>query len=359
MQMTYLAVLFNEKTVFNHRKNTFLEKSIVQTENNKSNQLKSHQSLKLAVFQRKYFSEPLLRMTSVFLFIFFTFHFALSLVNATDFQELVDGLTNGHTFRWTVTPANCDLISSSGTINQYKASQTLSGEIDNWEYFYDPRFGPQHYFAVSTEQIAFDTAGLDAPYYKLYALRVYQNETATFTVETVAPNPEVWNQTSSARYLCELSKVKEVSFMKKEAKAYRLSTLKELDQALSQGRRVRYVSDYSKCSIDSDLGMGAIGGSNLDSAYEIAYDSDNDQSERAQDRNISEMTWGRKTLIQNYQGEGYVYDVVQGLLSASLNIVNLTASDILTTSYREEYIETFTCSLSADLGAMRFYAQQD
>jgi hypothetical protein len=69
------------------------------------------------------------------------------------------------------------------------------------------------------------------------------------------------------------------------------------------------------------------------------------------------LIWNRRTLIKNYQGSGYVYDTVIGDYSSIDQNAAITASDILTTSYEEEYIETFSCSMDCAVGAMRAYEE--
>ena len=125
-----------------------------------------------------------------------------------------------------------------------------------------------------------------------------------------------------------------------------MCSLTDVKDSLREGERIRYVTDYSKCEIDSDEGMGAIGGSNLHSTYDIIPNGD--------DNFI--ISWNRRTLIKNYQGEGYVYDVVLGTIDSTTSLSNLTASDITTTTYNEEYIETFICDVGCGSdAAMRIF----
>ena len=62
-----------------------------------------------------------------------------------------------------------------------------------------------------------------------------------------------------------------------------------------------------------------------------------------------------RTLIKNYQGPGYVYDVVEATLTANNMSVSITASDMTVSGYEEYYVETFTCGFDIASGAMRFY----
>lgn len=50
------------------------------------------------------------------------------------------------------------------------------------------------------------------PYYRLTTLRVYADDTATFTLETVDPVVVNWNQTSSTVYKCLLNDEEQVQF---------------------------------------------------------------------------------------------------------------------------------------------------
>ena len=52
-----------------------------------------------------------------------------------------------------------------------------------------------------------------------------------------------------------------------------------------------------------------------------------------------------------------MYDVVESIYNSEEGNLSLTASDILTTTYEEEYVETFFCSLNCEEeSAARFYA---
>lgn len=117
--------------------------------------------------------------------------------------------------------------------------------------------------------------------------------------------------------------------------------------------------------------MGATGGSSLDPYYDIILSTQgilpfhHPISSFSSfvlysylDNNAYNITWNRRTLIKNYQGSGYVYDTVIGDYSSSTNIVSITASDILTTTYLEEYIETFTCLFDCiNGGGMKIYEE--
>ncbi len=127
---------------------------------------------------------------------------------------------------------------------------------------------------------------------------------------------------------------------------WQMCSLGDVKAALRKGERIRYVTDYSKCVLDSEESMGAIGGSNLHSTYDIV-------AETAEDFAIF---WKRRRLIKNYLGEGYVYDAQQAHLDSASLVATLTASDITTTSYEEEFIDIFSCDFGcSDDSAMRLF----
>lgn len=262
-------------------------------------------------------------------------------VQGMTYDDVVKKLVSGYELIYHLQPSACELVSGQ-EINREDTS--FSSTIDNWELFYDKRFGPTPYFAAGREEICYNTTGAGVPYYTLETLRVYENELATFTIETADPTVTNWAQTSETVYSCQLS---DVSFTSRDAASFEMCSPGDVRAALRKGERIRYVTDYSKCAIDSDDGMGAIGGSNLHSSYDIAAEG------AAGDFAIS---WNRRTLIKNYQGEGYVYDVVLGRLDSASRVSTLTASDITTTSYEEEYIETFSCDFGCgNDSAMRLF----
>lgn len=118
-----------------------------------------------------------------------------------------------------------------------------------------------------------------------------------------------------------------------------LQNMDEIIQAVDEGRRVTYVTEYEKCYFEGDVSMGAIGGSSLDTSYDITGDN---------------VNWQRRTLIKNYQGKGYVYDAVQFRASRVDESVLISASDIITTTYNAEYVESFSCKLNE---SVMFYAE--
>jgi hypothetical protein len=273
----------------------------------------------------------------------FSLGLSLNLSDGSKYDEVVKELYNGRTYSYTVDPSQCSLQSGEAL-----SGSRYSNVIENWELFYDKRFGPKPYFAVSTEQLMYDTAGNGIPYYRLTTLRVYNDDSATFTHEIVDPLVVNWNQTSSTVYKCSLSDEKQVIFQLRGGEVNQLCSSEALAQSLKDGNRVRYVTEYAKCLIDSEQGMGATGGSALDPYYDITYSQGSD----------FHLIWNRRTLIKNYQGSGYVYDTVIGDYSSIDQVASITASDILTTSYEEEYIETFTCSLDCAVRAMRVYEEK-
>lgn len=256
------------------------------------------------------------------------------------YNDVVKKLESGYELIYHLKPSDCELTSGPQISRE---DMSFSSTIDNWELFYDKRFGPVPYFATGREEISYNTSGAGVPYYTLDTLRVYENDVATFTIETADPTVRNWVQTSESVYSCQL---RDVSFTSRNSRSLQMCSLGEVAAALRKGERIRYVTDYSKCAIDSDDGMGAIGGSNLHTTYDIVPDEGDDFA----------ISWNRRTLIKNYQGEGYVYDVVLGHLDSASQVSTLTASDITTTTYDEEYIETFSCHFGCgDDSAMRLY----
>lgn len=67
-------------------------------------------------------------------------------------------------------------------------------------------------------------------------------------------------------------------------------------------------------------------------------------SDKASSGNNAIFDWGRKSMFKNYQGPGYVYDVVKGSLDSAAGTAHFSASDMETTTYKSYYIETFDCA---------------
>jgi hypothetical protein len=130
--------------------------------------------------------------------------------------------------------------------------------VDNWEYFYQG-FGPQKYVAMGNENLLFDVEGKNKPFYRLNTLRVYENNSATFTIEAVNTTVYDWAQVNYVKYLCDMSNSNHIRFRQRSTENTRLTSMEQIMSALSDGYNVRYVSEYAKCYINGELGMGATG----------------------------------------------------------------------------------------------------
>jgi hypothetical protein len=266
-------------------------------------------------------------------------------LTGTDFNSVLDDLTSGNLLQWIAMPAQCTPLSSSE--NAITIPGKLVATIDDWEYFYDPRFTPQKYFATSIEHLVFDENGDGDPYYRLTTLRFYDNNTVELSFETISPSypKRFWVQTGFVSFSCSLED-DSIQMIHKGGPSLTWNMLHSLDDvmnAIDGGARVTYVTRYANCSVDSSESMGAIGGSSLDQSYELETDM---------------LKWKKVSLIKDYQsrtGKGYVYDAVEANANFSSGMINFTASDITTTTYSETYIETFTCEINI---AVTFYADQ-
>lgn len=121
------------------------------------------------------------------------------------------------------------------------------------------------------------------PYYRLTTLRVYQDDTATFTFEIADPTVVNWNQTSTSVYKCSLTDENQVKFELHGSEVAQVGGLSALPfviflkicsanvliASLQSGKRVRYVTEYAKCFFEGEEGMGATGGSSLHTYYDI------------------------------------------------------------------------------------------
>jgi hypothetical protein len=120
----------------------------------------------------------------------------------------------------------------------------------------------------------YDTKGENPSFYRLNTLRVYENNTATFTIELVNTTVVNWSQIGYAQFLCDLKDERQVKLQKRSSKSMQLRTMEDIINALSAGLDVRYVSEYANCYIDGELGMGATGGSNLHNSFDIHFDTE-------------------------------------------------------------------------------------
>ena len=196
------------------------------------------------------------------------FFSAFYVASAIKFDEVLNTLYSGGTYSYAVFPNRC--VQTYGGENALLAS-AYSALIDNWEYFYEG-FGPQKYFAAGSENLMYQVKGESKPFYRLNTLRVYDNSTATFTMEFVNTTSYDWSQSGYVKFSCDMNDEKQIKFQRRASSSTLLITMEEIATALSEGFNVRYVSEYAKCYIDGELGMGATGGSNLDSSFDLRFE---------------------------------------------------------------------------------------
>ncbi len=134
-------------------------------------------------------------------------------VQGMTYNDVVKNLESGYELIYHLQPSACQLVSGQEVSRE---DTWFSSTIDDWELFYDKLFGPTPYFVTSREEINYNTTGAGVPYYTIETLRVYENELATFTIETADPTVKNWAQTSETVYSCQLS---DVSFTSRDSKS--------------------------------------------------------------------------------------------------------------------------------------------
>jgi len=260
--------------------------------------------------------------------------------NLHSYKELTSALYEGRLVSWSVNIPACSLLMGSADIIDKYQKLAVSGTLDTWERFFDSKFGPLDYLSSSESQLEFADSEDSAvtPFYRINTIRIYENNSATLQVETVDPQPSGWVQSGTAKWLCDFTSVaSSASLVDMSGKTEEIGGADDLKVALQGGSQVRYLAEYSKCIFDGEgLGMNASAGANLWSS--------SDRVSSSGDNANTIFDWSRKSMFKNYQGPGYVYDVVKGSLDSAAGLAHFTASDMETTSYKAYYIETFDCA---------------
>ncbi len=269
------------------------------------------------------------------------------------YDEVIDSLESGHLVNWNADLTQCELLESSDSIMS-EASVFIHGNLNNYERFYSPAFGEQKYLSASESKLDFPLGEVSEkkPYYTISTVRMYDNSTVAFSLEHVDPlpdptSPAEWQQSAIASWTCDMKTGMKFSTKPQSTDAQlpgRVQpSLDALMTALKEGYEVRYIVHYDKCLIDGQPATkyGAAGASVLTTAYDMTKSSD--------------LQWNRSSMFKNYQGAGYVYDVVEATLSSKTKRVDFTASDLLTNTLEQAYEETFDCGVEGKDAAVQFY----
>lgn len=249
---------------------------------------------------------------------------------------------------WSINIPACSLLTGSADITDKYQKLAISGTLDTWERFFDAKFGPLDYLSSSESQLEFADSEDSpvTPFYRINTIRIYENNSATLVVETVDPQPSGWVQSGSSKWLCAFTSASAdasagVTLVDMSGKTEEIGGANDLKASLQGGLKVRYLAEYNNCIFDGEgLGMNASAGANLWSSSDRSSSSSSSSENNAN----TIFDWSRKSMFKNYQGPGYVYDVVKGSLDSTAGMTHFTASDMETTTYKAYYIETFDCA---------------
>jgi len=297
-----------------------------------------------------------LKTLVVYITLFAVLGVALSLSKdraLTSYDEVIDSLESGHLVSWNADLTQCILLGSSDS-SISDSSVFIRGNLNNYERFYAPAFGTQKYLSASESKLDFPVGEISdkKPHYTISTVRMYDNSTVAFSLEYVDPLPDPttpaeWQQTALSAWTCDMKAGMQFSTKPQSADSQlpgRLEpSLDALKAALEKGYEIRYIVHYDKCLMDGQPATkyGAAGAAVLTTAYDMTKSGD--------------LQWNRSSMFKNYQGSGYVYDVVEATLSTKTKRVDFTASDMLTNTLEQAYEETFDCGIEGKDAAVQFY----
>ncbi|KAK6195370.1 hypothetical protein SNE40_000817 [Patella caerulea] len=236
-----------------------------------------------------------------------------------DFNSLIKALTTGHEVRYFISPDQCQVSSPSGK------TMVQGGYIEDFEYFFDPLFGPQHYFGFSTSNVALNKSGELVTVLKEGF--VYEQDGVHLRITTLTSDLSIVLDIVTIN--CSISTFgSSVQFFTGLKQLTPISSTNDLYTALKHGASVRFTADYRGCT---GISAGAISGGVI---------QDYDFVEATQ-----EVAVTQSKLITNYQGAGFATDIVIGQFFGN-NSVTFYASDVTVSTHQPVYKENIYCSLS-------------
>ncbi|XP_067659758.1 uncharacterized protein [Haliotis asinina] len=238
------------------------------------------------------------------------------------FDEIFNSLVQGQLVRYYLKTSDCAVSGGQGA----GALPQLGGFIDTFEYFNDPAFGPTPYFGFSAfipERNA--TGGLVI---LLKEGLVYKTGDVKLRLTTLSVDYQT--VINKQNLVCKIgSKTSNGSamFFSGGRTIKQLTTFSSFVSALQSGAHVRFVVNYGLCN----LGVKAIGGGRIED-FEVSADG-------------SMVKSSQFKIITNYQGEGYVEDIVIGSFYSNSSAIFI-ASDVMVDTNDDVYVEEIDCEIN-------------
>ncbi|ESO91310.1 hypothetical protein LOTGIDRAFT_228780 [Lottia gigantea] len=229
-----------------------------------------------------------------------------------NFDNLIKRMKGGSVIRFVIDPQYCKSNNSD---------VIYGGDIEVFEFFFDSIFGPDQYFGFSESAVAVNsTGGVVTVLKEGY---VYNNSGVQLKLTTLAP--DLTTVLDKSMVACQFQG-KGVLFYESRKQISTLESFQELTKALLNGQDVRFTADYRSCP---PISAGALSG-------DFTFTKDGDQ--------ITKLTFSQSKVITNYQGSGYVTDIVIGHIFQN-GSVTFYASDVQTFNHKPVYKETIRCKL--------------
>lgn len=249
-------------------------------------------------------------------------------------DALLKALFSGYPVRYRATLSTCVMGTPSGVVTP---PQEIVAFVDAFEFFNDTqRFFMEPHIGFSSSSQSVDFTGVQM---ELTEVRVYT--TGRVSVDLSFLSGDLRQLLGKVSYNCTTATgnlaSNSVTFMKEVVTLTALVTYQDLRDALTNGSRVHSVSDYKHCSINAT----AVGGSAI---MDVKLYPDR-------------MTSSAVKTITNYQGPGYVYDIVTTTYWANGSVI-ATASDRDVVTFQSYYVEQIDCGVLGD-GAATFYSLSD
>ncbi|XP_064615553.1 uncharacterized protein LOC135479593 [Liolophura sinensis] len=263
------------------------------------------------------------------------------------FEEIITALSHALPVTLYIDVPTCKLGNSSNksteTLNAGDdfAIQGYSVDIDTFELFNSSVFGPYPYFGFSDTPIVRTSRG---DMFQLREGKFYSVGGIFLTVTWL--NPANYSRAQQFIFGCQLhdptrGNSGQIMAVTSDLNLTRVNSFGQLVSAIKSGYNFRFYVRYMNCKQGPKVNAfagGIIEGMNLDPMGKS-------------------VSFGKSKLITNYQGSGYVTDVVTGVIYENGFYATFTASDDYVQTFKRVYIETFVCDMTSSSvqGAVDLY----
>ncbi|XP_071085848.1 uncharacterized protein [Haliotis cracherodii] len=238
------------------------------------------------------------------------------------FQDILNALVQGQPVRYYLKTSDCTVSGGKGA----GALPQMGGYIDTFEYFNDPAFGPVPYFGFSAFLPTRNASG--GLFILLKEGLVYKTGDVKLRLTALSPDYQtVLNKQNLVCTIGSSGSSGSATFFSGERSVKQLTNFTSFVSILQNGGNVRFIANYGLCN----MGIKAIGGGRIED-FEVSTDGNMVKSSQYK-------------IITNYQGPGYVEDIVIGSFYSNSSAIFI-ASDVMVNTDNAVYVEEIDCEIN-------------